>query len=163
MRKIRILLSAILGLLLFATACKQEGEEQEWVRFTGYTKADIIGRYEANPDESCYPDYPVDGMVFYTNTTITIEDLSGNMISLRVVIPNVTTKVYTGVAGNEENGTEIILTNHSAGNDILLTVYKNKDGKIRLHGRDRHCVKDSEGVLNCDFNGIEVIKKEVEI
>jgi len=157
MKKTSILFSAILGFLFLFTACEQQ-EEEEWTRFYDYTKADIIGHYEANPDESFYPEYPTEGVVFYKNAVVDIQDLSGDMISLRVYIPDVTTKVYTGVVDNQESTAEIILTNHSAGNDILLTVYKNKDQQIRLHGRDRHCVQDSEGVLDCDFNGIEVIK-----
>ena len=135
MKKTSLFLIAIT--LLFASCGKEP--EKEWSRFYGFTQADVIGHYEANPDESLYQDLPTEGVDIYDNAVIDISAAGSTSISLHIVIPGVINKSFSGpldVANN--NRTEITLTNilsSSSKEDIMMTVYKNDKGQVRFHGR----------------------------
>ena len=85
----------------------------------------------------------------------------GAMLIDPACIPDVINKVYTGTATMNENDTE--LSFHNYHEDILMSVYKNKQNQIRLQGRERKCKYNSEGeVVDCDVHGFDVVKTSVK-
>ena len=153
MKRITILLA--LCVIAF-TSCKKD---PVWNRFFGYTKDDIVGHYEANPDESLYEDLPTEGVKVYSNAVLDITSLSNDLISIRIVIPGVINKVFSGPVYSAADNSDIVLLNGNE--DIEMTVYKNEDGQIRLHGREKHYHYDANNVLVSSENyGFDVIKQE---
>ena len=48
-----------------AFLCASCGKNKNiWERFYGYTKAEILGNYEANPDSELYEELPTEGVSF---------------------------------------------------------------------------------------------------
>ena len=68
MKRIINILAMTLCVMLFVS-CKKS-TENEWQRFWGFTKDDIAGHYNANPDESLYEELPTEGIKVYDNATI---------------------------------------------------------------------------------------------
>ncbi|MCR5646593.1 MAG: hypothetical protein K6F96_09495 [Bacteroidales bacterium] len=128
----------ILSLCLFFASCEKEAQE-EWGRFYGFTQADVVGHYEANPDQSLYEALPTEGAVVYNNATIDITAVGSTSLSARIVIPGQLNKVFVGpIDMSDENRSDIALVNAiNAYNkeDFLVTVYKNDEGRVRFHGR----------------------------
>lgn len=154
-----LIIATLIGVFLFNSCDKKQ--ENEWDRFYSFTKDDIIGHYEANPDNSVYVELPTEGVTIYPNATIDISALEGNFVRLQITIPDVINKVYTGTATMNENDTE--LSFHNYHEDILMSVYKNKQNQIRLQGRERKCKYNSEGeVVDCDVHGFDVVKTSVK-
>ena len=147
MKKTSLLLIAIS--LLFASCGKDP--EKEWGRFYGFTQADVVGHYEANPDESLYEELPTSGIAVYDNAVIDITAASATSISLRIVIPEHINKVFSGVLTTGEHTSDIILYNDTE--DISMSVYKNSQNQVRFHGR----VKSTNGT---QVWGFDVIKQE---
>ncbi|MBR4147079.1 MAG: hypothetical protein IKU00_04210 [Bacteroidales bacterium] len=146
----------LIALCLLCLSCEKT-PVNEWDRFYGFTKDDIVGHYEANPDESLYQELPTQGVTVYSNATIDITSLSGNSISIRIVIPSVINKVFSGAVNNEENSSDLVLRNFNE--DIMMTVYKNSKGQIRMHGRVKRYRYDSDGILiDSNYYGFDVIK-----
>ena len=142
---------AILVLLVSAvclSSCKKT-DENIWSRFYGYTKADIVGHYEANPDTSVYTPMPTEDVQFYSNATIDITSLDGDLVRLRII---------TGVATFSENDSNLGF--HNTNNeDILMTVYKNAQNQVRLHGMERRYILNSDGeIINSIVHGFDVVK-----
>lgn len=162
MKKLSILFLLMIGLGLGFTSCEKD-DQDEWERYYGFTKEAVLGQYEANPDDSYYPELPTEGVTVYRQVSITISGLSGDLISLRISIPNVINKVFSGVISPSETASDLILTNHSAHEDIMMTVYKNAQNQIRMHGRARHYYTDQEGnITNSDIYGFDVLKQATE-
>ena len=128
MKRASLLLIAIS--LLFASCNK----DPEWVRFHGFTQADIVGHYEANPDESLYEDYPTEGVAIYDNASMDVVAEGSNGVTVHIVIPDKINKTYSGsINMTEENYTELIIYNYH--DDLIMTAYKNDKGQVRFHGR----------------------------
>lgn len=133
----------------------------EWSRFYGFTQADIIGHYDANPDESLYQDLPTEGVAVYDNVTIDIVAVSENSISLRIVIPDVINRNFSGAIFTDEQNSDLTL--HGFNEDIMMTVYKNNKGQIRFHGRVKHYYYNANNELvNSNNYGFDVIKTASE-
>ena len=134
MRKAPILIIAIT--LLLASCGKPK---EEWNRFYGFTQADVVGHYEANPDESLYEPLPTEGVAVYDNATMDISAVGNASISLHVVIPGTINKTFSGpINMSDENRSDITLTNvinNTNKEDVMMTVYKNEEGRVRFHGR----------------------------
>lgn len=161
MKKIIAIVALLIGVMSFSSC--EKSQDNEWERFYGYTKADIIGQYEANPDDECYPDLPTDGIEIYRDVTIEITEIgeNQNLVRFHIVIPDVINKYYTGVANPSENDSELAFNNSAYHEDVLMTVYKNKKNQVRLQGRERRCTYNSEGeVVDCNVHGFDVIKAE---
>ena len=107
MRKAAVLIIAI-GLL--CVSCGKT-DDNEWSRFYGFTQADVIGHYDANPDESLYEELPA-GMVVYDNATIDISAVgSSASIAAHIVIPGIINKSFSGPLNmSDENRSDITLT-----------------------------------------------------
>ena len=166
MRKATLLIIAI-GVL--CVSCGKT-EENEWSRFYGFTQADVIGHYEANPDESLYQELPTAGMVVYDNTTIDISPVgSSASISVHIVIPGKINKSFSGPLNmSNENRSDIAITNiinTYNKEDIMMTVYKNDKGQVRFHGRvKRYYYNTKPGheneLIKSDNWGFDVIKAD---
>ena len=122
---------------LFASCGKDPKEE--WSRFYGFTQADIVGCYEANPDESLYEDLPTEGMTIYNNASINVSPVGDVSISLNIIIPDRINKYFSGpLEMSNDHRSDITLTNvinTTNKEDIMMTVYKNDQGQVRFHGR----------------------------
>lgn len=161
MKITKTLLAIAIGLLFVSISCKKSPTESEWSRFYGYTKNDIVGHYEANPDESLYQDLPTEGVAVYDNATIDIVELSENSISLRIVIPGVLNKNFSGAIYTNEQISDLTLQNFNE--DIMMTVYKNSKGQVRFHGRVKHYYYNADHELvNSNNYGFDVIKTASE-
>ena len=157
MKKTSLFLVAICLLFL---SCEKT-PVNEWDRFYGFSKDDIVGHYEANPDESLYQDLPTPGVTVYNNATIDITPLSDNAISIRLVIPSVINKVFSGAFNNDEESSDLVLRNFNE--DIMVTVYRNDKGQIRLHGREKRYRYDADGnLVDSNYYGFDVIKSTEE-
>ncbi len=151
----------LIGIVLILASCEKP-PVNEWERFYGFTQADIVGHYEANPDESLYEELPTEGVVVYNNASMDITALSETLISLHIVIPEHINRTYSGTIDmTDENRTELIF--HGFNEDIMMTVYKNSKGQVRFHGRVKHYYYDAEGTLvNSNIYGFDVIKATPE-
>lgn len=158
MKRITSLLATALCLIFFAS-CEKD-PVKEWDRFFGFTKEDVLGHYEANPDESLYQDLPTEGVKVYSDAVIDVVALSDDLVSIRIRIPSVSlNKVFSGVIFSEATNSDIIMKNGNE--DISMTVYKNDDGQVRFHGRQKRYYYDADQVLvDSDNYGFDVIKEE---
>lgn len=165
MKKISLLLIAIS--LLFASCGKDP--EKEWGRFYGFTQADVVGHYEANPDKSLYEPLPTDAVIVYDNASIDIGAVGSTSVSVHIVIPGVINKTFSGPLNmSDEQRSDITLTNiinSTNKEDIWMTVYQNSQGQVRFHGRVKRyyfsAVPGHEGELvRSDNWGFDVIKQE---
>lgn len=151
MRKTHLLLIA---LCLLLTACKKDNVS-EWSRFYGFTADDIKGHYNANPNESLYEDQSSSIIVFYRNTSIDIS-ASGSTVTMRIVIPNILNRGFTGsIDLNDNYRSDLILYNSNYNEDVMLSVYKDKDRTARLHGRVKHHYSDNQPDKNWGFDVIK--------
>lgn len=157
--KKRLLGIITLALSLLCVSCEKT-PTATWTRFYGFTKADVIGSYEANTDPSVYAELPTEGVVVYNNASIQINELSDDMVSLHINIPDKLNKNFTGTVPNNDYNSELGMNNYHE--DILFTVYKNDKNQVRLHGRYRYCYYEHiEGVdvlADTDNYGFDVIK-----
>ena len=112
----------LIALGLLCASCEKT-PVNEWNRFYGFTKDDIAGHYEANPDESLYEELPTEGVTVYNTATIDITSLQDNMVSIRIVIPHVINKVFSGVVNGDDSTSDLILNGFCE--NIMATVYKN--------------------------------------
>lgn len=157
MKKLNIALVMALFAILFASCDKTP--ENPWKRFWGFTKEDIAGHYQANPDPSLYEELPTEGIVVYNNATMDVTALSGNLVSIRVVIPDVITKTFSGAVYSNESNSDIVLTNGNY--DIRMTVYKSDEGKVKFHGRvQQFTINVNNERINLHTYGFDVIKEE---
>ena len=155
MKTIKLFISIILGALCISSC--EKTDENTWQRFYGYEKEDVIGHYEANSDTACYSEQPTEGVVVYPNTIIDITSMDGNLVRFLIVIPNTIDKYFTGLAVVNENDSDLSFHNNSE--DVLMTVYKNQQNQVRLHGRERRCRYNAEGeLIDCVLHGFDVIK-----
>lgn len=164
MKKTTLFLIAVCFLL---SSCGKD-PEKEWSRFYGFTQADVIGHYEANPDESLYQELPTEGVVVYDNASIDISAAGSTSISLHIVIPSQINKTFSGPLNTSGSSTDITLTNiinNTNKEDIMMTVYTNDKGQVRFHGRVKryyyqYDTETNELVLNRSDNwGFDVIKQ----
>ena len=133
MKKKSLLLIALS--LLFASCGKDP--EKEWGRFYGFTQTDIVGHYEANPDESLYEPLPTDAVTVYDNASLDVSAVGSSSVSIHIVIPGTINKTFSGPLNmSDENRSDITLINNISSEDIMMTVYKNEQGQVRFHGRD---------------------------
>lgn len=146
MKKASLLLIVIA--LLFGS-CKKT-QENEWSRFFNFTQADILGHYEANPDESLYQELPTSGIAVYANATMDVTAPSATTITIHIVIPGHINKTFSGLLSTNS---DIMLHNDEATEDISMTVYTNSKNQVRFHGR----VKPTYGT---EVWGFDVIKQE---
>ena len=151
----------LIGIALFFASCEKT-PIKEWGRGYGYTQADIIGHYEANPDESLYEELPTEGVAVYNNASMDISALSETLISLHIVIPEKINKTFSGAIDmTDDNRSDLIL--HGFNEDIMMTVYKNAKGQVRFHGRVKHYFYDAQGdLVNSNNYGFDVIKEDAE-
>lgn len=134
MKRISLFLSIILGIVLVCASC---GEPKDtWERFYGYTQADIIGRYEANPDNSLYEELPTEGVTVYPNAELTITAYGDALVNIQIRIPEVWYRNFRGAVALNEDDSEISIGDTDR-SDLLATVYKNAQDQIRIHGRAR--------------------------
>lgn len=151
---------------LFATC--EKNPVDTWSRFYGFNQVDIVGHYEANPDESIYEELPA-GMVVYDNATIDIGAVGDYSISLHIIIPGVIDKSFSGpLEMSNDHRSDITLTNiinTTNKEDIMMTVYTNDDGQVRFHGRVKRYYYVVDNVTNqlildkSDNWGFDVIKE----
>ena len=134
MRKAPLLIIAIT--LLLASCGKPE---EEWSRFYGFTQADVVGHYEANPDQSLYDELPTSGIAVYNNASMDVAAVGEHSLSIHFVIPGKVNKTFSGpIDMHDEDRSDIVLTtviNTTNKEDIWMTVYKNDQGQVRFHGR----------------------------
>ena len=159
-------LLSFLSFLLLTTTLISCGktDEDEWNRFFGYTKADIIGHYVSTPNDEYYYELPTAGVTVYRNVTIDISDAGGDSyVSVHVVIPDVINVHFTGAVQLNGNDSDMAFNNNSTYTieDLLMTVYKNDNNQIRFHGRERNGRIDAEGeMVSCKTRCYDVIKKQ---
>jgi hypothetical protein len=169
MMKKNIIAATLLTVLaLFFASCEKQ-PVNEWNRFYGYTQDDIVGHFEANPDESLYQDLPTEGVAVYKDATIDISAVGSTSISLHIVIPGKVNKTFSGpIDMTDENRSDIALLNiinNTNKEDIRLTVYKNDNGQVRFHGvvkRYYYSINADTGNLILDRSdnwGFDVIKQ----
>lgn len=159
MKRISTLLATVLCVILFAS-CEKDAVS-EWQRFWGYTKADLIGHYDANPDESLYEALPTAGVKVYSDASIEVIDLSGNLVSVRLTIPGTLNIVFSGTVYSASDNSDFALV--SGNDDIRMTVYKNSKGDVRFHGVQKRSFYDANHVLDHSKNyGFDVIKKAAQ-
>jgi hypothetical protein len=165
MKKTSLLLIAIS--LLFASCGKDP--EPEWGRFYGFTQTDVVGHYEANPDESLYEPLPTEGVAVYNNATLDVSAVGATAVSIHIVIPGKVNKTFSGPLNmSDENRSDIALTNiinTTNKEDIMMTVYKNDKNQVRFHGRVKRYYYNTEPgheneLVDCDNWGFDVIKQE---
>ena len=166
MKKTSLLLIAIS--LLFVSCCKDP--EPEWGRFYGFVQSDVVGHYEANPDESLYEPLPTEGIVVYNNATLDVGAVGATAVSVHIVIPGQINKTFSGPLNmSEEDRSDITLTtviNSTNKEDIWMTVYKNDQGQVRFHGRvKRYYYRIDQDthqpyLYRSDNWGFDVIKQE---
>lgn len=155
MKRIALFLVSIS--LLFASC--EKTPQDEWNRFYGFTKDDIVGHYNANPDESLYEALPTPGVAVYDNASIDIQALSDNQVSLHIVIPGTINKVFSGAVIPGESTSDMMFVNDN-NEDISMTVYKNSQNQVRLHGRVKRYHYDAHHILEDSDNwGFDVIKE----
>lgn len=161
MKQLRTVALVFLGLVFMAASCQKPKEE--WQRYYGYTKADVIGHYESNPDSSLYEELPTVGVEVYPNVEINITEYNEDLVSVRIVIPNIWYRTFRGVVALNENDSDIAIGNDD-GSDILMTVYRRGDNEIRLHGRARERHIWTDPVVSFDYiiYGFDVIKTPSE-
>lgn len=163
MKKTSLLFIALC--LLFASCGKDP--QPEWGRFYGFTQADVVGHFEANPNESLYQELPTEGVAVYDNATMDIEAVGTTALSLHIVIPGIINKTFSGpIDMTDENRSDITMTNvinPLNKEDIMMTVYKNDKGQVRFHGRvKRYYYENNDGVTilkHSDNWGFDVIKQ----
>ena len=144
-------------MVLLMTGCNPE-KENEWSRFYGFSKEDVVGHYEANPDESCYEEYPVENMTTHHNAKVDVIDQGGNIAAIRIVIPNVLNKYFSGVkVGDEGHDCEIIAFPGS-NEELVIDVYKNDKNQVRLHGNIKQFVNTNHTKVDV----FDVVKKTEE-
>ena len=166
MKKASLYLIAI----LFLCASCEKTPVNEWGRFYGFTQADVIGHYEANPDESLYQALPTEGVAVYDNATIDVGAVGETAVSVHIVIPTKINKTFSGPLNmSDDHRSDITLTNiiNSLNKeDIWITVYKNDQGQVRFHGRVKryYYIIDEEThqtILDHSDNwGFDVLKRE---
>ena len=154
MRKVTLIITAITFMMVSCTK-----PEEEWDRFYGFTQEDIVGHYEANPDESLYEELPA-GMVIYDNASIDVTATGTVSVSLHIVIPSVINKQFSGTIDmQDEQRSDLILRNNN-GEDVMMTVYKNENGRVRFHGRVKHYGPQNNPYVG-DVNwGFDVLKEQ---
>ena len=153
----KTILATLLITLVGLISCSKT-KENEWSRFYGYTKADLIGHYEANPDDDAYPELPTEGVQVYRNVTIDIIDdgENSNLVRLHIVIPNIINKNFSGAILSNESESDLAF--HNNNEDILMTVYKNKQNVVRLNGRERRCTYNSNNeLIDCVVHNFDVV------
>ena len=164
MKKASLFLIAIS--LLFASCGKDP--EPEWGRFYGFTQTDVVGHYEANPDESLYEPLPTEGVAVYNNATLDVSAIGSTAVSIHIVIPGKVNKTFSGPLNmSDENRSDIALTNiiNTANKeDIMMTVYKNDKNQVRFHGRVKRYYYSTEPgheneLVKSDDWGFDVIKQ----
>ena len=153
---------------LFFASCNKTSEN-EWGRYYGFTQADVVGHYEANPDESLYEALPTSGVKVYDNASMDVSAVGNTSVSVHIVIPGTINKSFSGpIDMSDENRSDIALVNQisqTIKEDFMVTVYKNDKGQVRFHGRvKRYYYKlDTEThqlVLDRSENwGFDVIKE----
>lgn len=158
MKRITTILATAL-ILVFCSSCEKD-PVNEWSRFFGFTKDDVIGHYEPNPDESLYEELPTAGVKVYSDAVIDVVPLSDNLVSIRIRIPSVPlNKVFSGTIYSESSNSDIVLSNGN--DDIRMTVYKNDKGQVRFHGRQkRYIYGPTYEVVDSDNYGFDVIREE---
>lgn len=159
----------IVAISLLLVSCGKD-PESEWGRFYGFTQDDVVGHYEANPDESIYEALPTAGITVYNNASIDISAVGSANISLHIVIPGTINKSFSGPLDmSDNNRSDITLTNvisNTNKEDIMMTVYKNDKGKVRFHGRVKRYYyrldnETHQFILERSDNwGFDVIKEE---
>ncbi|MCR5013306.1 MAG: hypothetical protein K6A28_00860 [Bacteroidales bacterium] len=161
MKKIIAIVALLMGVLSFSSC--EKSQEHEWGRFYGYTKADIIGQYEAIVGDEYYPELPTGGIEIYRDVTVEIieQGENQNLVRFHIVIPDVLNKTFTGVVNPSENDSELAFNNSAYHEDALMTVYKNEESQVRLQGRVRRVSYNGEGeVVNSIVYGFDVVKAE---
>ena len=120
----------------------------------------MVGHYEANPDQSVYEELPTEGVTIYPTATVDIIDLSGDMVTVRVTIPDVLNQAFSNVVESDENSSDMDFNNFNE--TLHITVYKDADNRIRLHGsvRQQGAGNDQNGFPIYTFYGFDVIKTE---
>lgn len=158
MKRITLFLLTILGIASLCVSC--EKTKAKWERFYGYTKADIIGSYEANPDSTLYEELPTEGVTVYPDAELTITEYDENVVSIRIRIPNLFFRNFRGAVALNEDDSEISIGD-TDNSDILMTVYRNAQNQVRLHGRVRTPSHwDQYGPDDYNIYGFDVIKTE---
>ena len=135
----------LMALCLLLASCGKDSEIQ-WSRFYGFTAENINGHYNANPDESVYETLPTAGVVVYKNVSIDIS-ASNSAVTMHIVIPNTLDRSFSGsIDLNDDYHSDLVLYNNS-NEDVMLTVYKDKNRTVRLQGRVKHSYYNSNGLL----------------
>lgn len=159
MKRLSIVLLLLISVAFIATSCREP--KDEWVRFYGYTKEDVIGHYEANPDSTLYEELPTEGVQVYPDAEIDITEYNDYMVNVRIKIPNKLYKNFRGVVAINEDDSEIAIGDESDGSDILMTVYRNTKNGVRLHGRERqHKLWTNPISYDYIIYGFDVIKTD---
>ena len=141
MKKTPLLLIAIS--LLFASCGKDP--EPEWGRFYGFTQTDVVGHYEANPDESLYESLPTEGVVVYNNATLDVSAVGATAVSIHIVIPGKVNKTFSGPLDmSDENRSDIALLNviNTTNKEDLLSHQgrvNDRERQLQVRGHDLRC------------------------
>lgn len=158
MKRISIVSLLFLGMAFLSASCGKE--KQTWERFYGYTRADLIGHYEANPDNSVYEELPTQGVKIYPNAEIDITEYDDDVVNIRILIPEVWYRNFRGAVALFNDDSDVSISDSDL-SDVLMTVYKNADNQVRLHGRARVPKHWAQGVPD-DYHiyGFDVVKTE---
>ena len=157
MKRLTTVILLLLGVTIL-TSCHKT--KDEWTRFYGYTKADILGDYGRNPDNSVYDELPTEGVIVYPEAEISITEYDDTLVNFRITIPNVWYRNFRGVVALNEGDSEISIGNDD-NSDLLVTVYKNAQNQVRLDGRARvPCHWDQFGPDDYHIYGFDVVKIE---
>jgi hypothetical protein len=151
----------LLTFLAMAFLCASCGKNKNtWERFYGYTKAEILGNYEANPDSELYEELPTEGVVVYPEVELSITEYDEDLVNVRIRIPDQFYRNFRGMVALNEDDSEISIGGDDR-SDILMTVYKNAQNQIRLHGRVRTPSHwDQNGPDDYNIYGFDVLKIE---
>ena len=153
--------ASILIAILFLFASCGKDSKNEWSRFYGFTQADIVGHYESNPDESLYEELPTAGITVYDNVTIDIGAVGSTAVSLHIVIPGKINKTFSGTINTNDDHHSDLVLNNGNNEDVMMTVYKNEDGRVRFHGRVKHYYYNADNELVNSINwGFDVVKED---
>ena len=147
----------LIAALLLCSACEKTPVSQ-WQNLYNFTHADLLGHYEANPDESVYEEYPTPGVAVYNNAVIDITAITETQFSFHLFIPDKLNRFFTGGLDTTSVYSEIILRNYNE--EVFITTYTNSQNQLRLAGYMKHYYYNSEGELsNSDFYGFDYIKQ----
>ena len=158
-------LSVLLMLSFFFVSCEKQPQESEWEKYYGYTNEDIVGSYSFSNVSSAFDDL-TEGTYLHIceDAKINITATSGSTIEFKVNCPSDEfNRTFEGRPCVTDDDFLINMTvpsgNAHPDYELTVYVYKNAQGKIRLHGFARHITYQI--VNNPDGSTVYNVKSKV--